>query len=198
LNCSVANMISSCLVTQNPCFGRKVRTNGSVLYAGKCGYSKALINARDLRARSCSKKLFVTPIPINLLNQQQIMALVTELNMPDGYISKGLSLIVLELSSYKSLDPIDSVNVAKTVSNLNYILENTSVSILLVQTEGSARRPGIRVLMGMASVAIKIQYANYWYDRSNVKLVFTKANDTLLTSPLEFGRMKLGKGGVQS
>jgi len=198
LNCSVANMISSCLVTEEPLFGKKVRTKGSVLYAGSHGHSEALRSGRDLNFRAYSDELLVTDSAINLLNQQQIRKLVKQLNKPDGLIRKGLSLIVLELSSFKFLDPIESIHVANTINNLNYILENTGVSILLVQTEGSARRLGIRVLMGMATVAIKLQHANYWHDKNDCDIVCIKANDEFLISPIKFGRMKLGKIGVQS
>jgi hypothetical protein len=196
-NGEVANMISRRLVTGEPMFDKKVCTRGSVLYAGKLGKNRALTNSYEIHGKPHSKELLVMSTTIDLLNQQKIIDVVGKLNERGGLIEKGLSLIVFELSTYKSLDPVDAVNVSKTVSNLNYILENTGVSILLVQSEGSARRPGIRVLIGMANVAIKIRSVNYWKDRSIADLLFTKVNDRLLKSPRYLGRLNFSNVGEQ-
>ena len=198
LNCSVANDISSCLVTGKPWFGKEVCTLGSVLYIGTYGLGKAVENALSLGRKHFTDQISVTDESINLLNEQQVIDLVKQLNKPDGLIRKGLSLIVIELSSYKFEDTLQLTNVAKVVKNLNYILENTGVSVLLVEADGSTRRQGGRVLLGMADVVINVKYDHYSHNNNDIDIACTKANDVFLTPPIKFGRMKHRNVGEQS
>ncbi|MCW8834143.1 MAG: AAA family ATPase, partial [Colwellia sp.] len=161
MNCSVANMIASCLVSGESWCGNEINSQSSVLYIGEVGYKTAVSNGRGVSLRDYPYKLFVADNPINLLNQWQVKELVKQLSKRNGLVNKGLSLIIIEMSTSGFADPVELVSVADTVKSLNYILEKTGVSILLVHTDYGARRLGLRVLSGMADVALKIENVCY-------------------------------------
>lgn len=186
-NCYVANMIARSMILGQPWCGKKINSVGSVLYIGEYGVNMAIENGQDLKSRAYPDELFVANNPLNLLKHSQVRKLVDQLNCPDGLVSRGLSLIVLELSYFDYLDVIDLRNVAEAIKNLNYILEKTGVSILLVQTLGSDRKPGIRVLTGMANTAIRISRTFSRAKEITFKVECTKANGTFLTPPSRLG-----------